>query len=203
MSSTRIQLLPNSEEAWMDVWYYKQVSNLDDVKTSVQKGVELCLLNPQMIPSLKVVQVAVFKALHSKSNNTMKCRNVYSEILFNLHPGFNMRDAFKIFGADPSSGNTIILRFPFSSIPQVRLVFLKSTMYKIHNLKFMISFIQEITVETLVQGTLEPITNIGQDFDKQSAIALYNISPEEQSISSVEDSIVCRVAGKEFTRHLN
>jgi tRNA threonylcarbamoyladenosine modification (KEOPS) complex Cgi121 subunit len=67
-----------------------------------------------------VLQVAVFKALHSRATNTLKCRNIYSEILYNLHPSFNMREAFKVFGVNPEQNNVIILQFPFSvGIPEV------------------------------------------------------------------------------------
>jgi len=80
-----------STGGYLSVGYVQNVTNGADLKARVLAGsLDCSLINPSLVPDILVLAVAANKAALSKSRDSMKTRNINTEVLHNLSPVNNV-----------------------------------------------------------------------------------------------------------------
>mmetsp|Transcript_109161 Transcript_109161/g.163275 ORF Transcript_109161/g.163275 Transcript_109161/m.163275 type:complete len:177 (+) Transcript_109161:1-531(+) len=172
----KFQLVNTYDEQpwWIEVYLFDEVENLADVQQKlVKEGLELSLINPAFVPSALVLQFAATKALHAQSSQSLKCHSVYSELLYMLYPSTNMRQAFKTFGISPEAKSIVVVNYHCSSC-------------------------NEASIKTLFKGKEIELSELPKYADEEKIKKLYGIGPEEIKISTLEQSLITRLVGKDY-----
>ncbi|KAK0130698.1 EKC/KEOPS complex subunit TPRKB [Merluccius polli] len=182
---------------------FKGVKNSAELRKSAMEGkINAALINPKMVrmaelyvymcvlfhyalysltkchPSQLVdsfqVLVAANKAVHLQSIGKMKTRGLYSEIIFNLSPANNISEAFKRFGISDSDDSVLVVLVATDDESQV---------------------LADITEK--VDGQQVPVAELPTLTDVMQIRKLYKVTPQEEKIGSLLDSVVCRMATKD------
>uniref|UniRef100_A0A146LFV7 TP53RK-binding protein n=2 Tax=Lygus hesperus TaxID=30085 RepID=A0A146LFV7_LYGHE len=145
----------------------KDVENMPEIKALLLKGAMDCaLIKPCLVPNVFVVLQAAYKASQAQKKGKLITKTVYTEILYNLSPSKNITQSLATFGAQETDTELLLAHFGTSSTLEGIL--------------------------TKISGTpVMPTESIG---NPEQIVKFYNIKPLESTATSIENSVVSRIA---------
>ncbi|XP_044733288.1 EKC/KEOPS complex subunit TPRKB-like [Chrysoperla carnea] len=154
---------------------FTNVTNINEIRQKILNGSLKCgILKANLIFDSMQIIVAANKTLVSEKYGHMTTKNIYTELLFNLNLSKNITQSLIRFGIDDKDTNIIVVIFCSGKN-------------------------DEIVSEILNQIQGEQITSFPNKFADESNIKkIYKIPDNENKVSSLIDSIVSRIATKDF-----
>ena len=155
---------------------FVDVNNVPEIRANLLAGKLNCaLLNTEIIADVFSLLQACNKAVYSVTNQTMRTRNLHTEILFNLSPSNSIKEALTAFGVRDVQPNLIG-------------VCLRKSVSETDGMESLIN---------MVDGATKPLNDIEKYNDINKITKLYKITDEELSIGSLAEAVVLRVATKD------
>ncbi|KAK7086477.1 hypothetical protein SK128_016010 [Halocaridina rubra] len=171
----QIYTLEDAAHTRCQLLLYRNIENAAAVRQLIMKGqVEASLIKPDMLVDAFQVLVAANKAVRSLNAKKMTTRSVFAEIIYNLSTTKKISDSLTSFGLGDS--DTDILAVLLDPDVEEKTKKLKSQ----------------------IEGEIFPLDQLSTLTNQSKVIEYYKITPEELSISSLLDSVVSRMACKEF-----
>ncbi|XP_056434299.1 EKC/KEOPS complex subunit TPRKB [Gadus chalcogrammus] len=171
-SSHPLELFPGRTVTLM---LFKCVRNPAELRRSAMGGqITAALINPKMLVDPFQVIVAANKAVHLQTIGKMKTRSLNSEIIFNLSPTNNISEAFKRFGISDADDSVLVVLVATGAESQT----LADIKEKVDG--------EQVPMEEL--PTLSDVTQIRK---------LYKVTPQEEKMGGLLDSVVCKMATKD------
>jgi len=149
---------------------YKNVQNTSAIHGKILKGELRCAaLNP-ILDQFQVL-TATQQSINNFSNDTMKTRSIYSEIIYSMSPNKKISDSLKQFGL--KKWDTAIL------------------FVLLHEM-------DEKELESVVQGELTDIAGIQDICNEKEIKKIYKIKEEELKVGSLLEAVINRISTKEI-----
>jgi len=151
---------------------YRNVENTSAIHGKILKGELRCAaLNPIYILDQFQVLTATQQSINSFTNDTMKTRSIYSEIIYNMSPNKKISDSLKLFGL--KKWDTAIL------------------FVLLHEMN-------ENELESIVQGELTDIDKVRELCDEKEIKKIYKIKEEELKVGSLLEAVINRISTKDI-----
>ncbi|CAL9146622.1 unnamed protein product [Musa hybrid cultivar] len=144
---------------------------LDSVQTGKLEP-EVALLNASLIPDVFPILAAAYKALVSKSRESLTTRTLHSELIYNYSGSKHITESLKRCGISDDTTYVLAARFAAS-----------------HD--------EMKDVEKLIKGKEIDLLELEGRANNAQIQKHYKITPQELAISSLSDAIVCRIAARD------
>lgn len=159
----------------ISVAMFKDVRKIDELKTHIVGGeIDAAIVSSRMICDLFQILVAANKAVNAKTTGKLKTRNINSEVVFCLSPSNSITDSLKKFGVSPEDSAVIAVTVDDFDGQKMQVV------------------LQHI------DGEMVPLEQLHRYTDEDTVKKVYKINDVELQKSSLLDSVVTRIAVKEF-----
>lgn len=157
------------------------VKNISELKKNVINETLQCgIIKASLIVDTFQLVVAANKAVLSQSLGKMTTKSLYTEVLFNLSTSSNISQSLVKFGIDDFETNVIVIVIGDDS-------------ETIHT-----SMVNAITE---INGEHKDFSELTQFTNEKLVKKTYKISEVELTVSTLLDSIVSRIATKDFVSH--
>lgn len=167
-------ILDSITKAEVQIHLYKNVKNVPEVREKILKGeLKCCALKPSLIYSPFQIVVAANKAVCAEKTTT---KSIYTEILYNLSITKNISKSLQTFGIHDKDTEIILV-----------------TINKIGE--------EEAIIGEQIHGEEVQLSELHKFSDINAIKKLYKITDRESNFTSLEDSIVNRIATKDFLLH--
>ncbi|WOG89649.1 hypothetical protein DCAR_0208887 [Daucus carota subsp. sativus] len=161
--------------ATLSLALFTDVTNSKKLLDAMQAGTlepEVAFLNASIIPDIFPVLAAAHKTLVAKSRESLATRTPHSELVFNYSGSKHIKESFKRCGITEEVTYVLVARFNAS--------------------------VDEIAaIEKLVEGKKVDLTELEKRANHAQIQKQYKITPAELAISSLADSITCRIAARD------
>lgn len=150
---------------------YRNVRNTAQIRSLIYNAkLPFTLINPKLIVDKFQLSVALTKALFNAKEGTMSTKSLQNEIIFALSPSKHISDSLKIFSTHDHDTAFIVMgeALMFSKVGEQILG-------------------EEVGLEMISQLT-----------DKERVRKLYQVSEEELVNSTLLDSVISKMASKDF-----
>ncbi|WVZ72189.1 hypothetical protein U9M48_020689 [Paspalum notatum var. saurae] len=154
---------------------FSDVSNSGELLDLMQSGKlepEAAFLNASLVPDVFPVLAAAHKALLSKARESLTTRTLHSELVYNYSGSKHISESLKRCGISDDTNYILAARFDASD----------------EEMK---------AVEKLINGTAIDLAELERRANQPQILKHYKIPPQELSISSLPDAIVCRIAARD------
>lgn len=168
--------IDDSTKIKFHVKLYKNVQNAAELRQKIMKGeVEASLIKPAMIVSTFQLLVATNRAIRALKRKSMTTRSVYAEIIFNLSPTKSITDSLKRFGLGDDDQH--ILAVVLDESDDCTLI---------------------DKLNTQIKGEIGMLEEINKLTDEEKIKNIYKIKDCETQNGNIEDSVISRMACKDF-----
>uniref|UniRef100_A0A0K2TBI6 EKC/KEOPS complex subunit CGI121 n=3 Tax=Lepeophtheirus salmonis TaxID=72036 RepID=A0A0K2TBI6_LEPSM len=153
---------------------WKDVKNSSQLKDRIlsQDIRDVCFINPTFLLEPFCAVVAANKAAIAQQRKSMITKSILTEILFNLSPSSNIRDALQTFGINDESTHLLGLIFLDKNSEATRFDALG------------------------VQGTRIPLDNLSKFSDESAIRKKYKVSNTVTDRSSLVKYVTSKIASK-------
>ncbi|KIM62255.1 hypothetical protein SCLCIDRAFT_840512 [Scleroderma citrinum Foug A] len=169
---------------------FKEVKNADAVRTRIVKAatvvgsdgdaerdaVNFAFIEAKLITSPLHLQTAIYQALLSESQGSLRTKTIHSEIIWALNPTNNISEAIKLFGVSSKTTDLILVHVTTSHICDVQQ-----------------------KMSAIVEGNLVPMSTIAEStswvdikkhYKLNGELALKEVSGDETLQRSIIDNVV-------------
>ncbi|CAD6232614.1 unnamed protein product [Miscanthus lutarioriparius] len=170
-----MKTFPLSRGSSISLALFSDVSNSRELLDLMQSGKlepEVAFLNASLVPDVFPVLAAALKALLSKTRESLTTRTLHSELVYNYSGSKHITESLKRCGI--SDDTTYILAACFDASDE-----------------------EMKAVEKLISGTEIDLTELERRANQPQILKHYKIPPQELSISTLPDAIVCRIAARD------
>jgi len=154
---------------------FTDVTNSKELLELMQAGTlepEVTFLNASLIPDIFPVLAAAHKTLLAKSRESLTTRTLHSELVYSYSSSKHITESFKRCGISESSTYVLVARFG--------------------------SYVDEMkAIEKLVKGKEIDLEEFIGRANQAQIQKHYKIPGPELGISSLADSITCRIAARD------
>lgn len=171
----KIELDSNCQKN-LSIFLMKDVQNAAEIKEMVMKGtLDCCIIKPYLIVHPFQIAVAANKAVISKMQDKMTTRTLSTEILYNLSISRNITQSLVKFGVGECDKNMIICIIEDSGEDRTG------------------------SILSHFKGIPCPIEELPKFSDEILIKKTYKVKDTELTVSSLTDSVVTRIATRDFT----
>ncbi|KAG7253957.1 hypothetical protein CRUP_017090 [Coryphaenoides rupestris] len=178
-ASHRLELYPGHAVTQL---LFKCVTNCAELRRSAAEGTaRAAFIKPETLVDSFQVLVAANKAVHLQKIGKMKTRSLYSEIIFNLSPTNNISEAFRRFGISDADDSVLV----------VLVTTTDDDVDDDERSRAVADIVER------VDGRQVPVAELPTLSDVTQIRKLYKVTPQEEKIGSLLDSVVCKMATKD------
>lgn len=164
-----------STKAQLKIKLYQKVKNVKKLKHKLVKGeLKCCIIKPSLIYDPFQIIVAANKALTAEKLTT---KTIFTEILFNLSISKHISKSLQTFSVDVEDENLLVVTLADSD------------------------GCKDESVYDIIDGEEIELTNLRNFSDVDEIKKVYKISDTETLSVPFVDSIVSRIATKDFLSH--